>query len=219
MPTPSTDRLPSRPWRGVSADDRVADRRERLLQAGLEVFGTVGYAGGTVADVCATAGLTRRYFYAAFANREALLLAVAERIVDDAFAALAPELRDLDRGVEAVARDAFGAFVAALVDDPRRARVLLVETVGVGPEFEERRRELLRRLSDLFRDAGRAILGDAAPPPLDTELTARALMGAAIELLVAHVRGEIVVERAQLVAHLSRIFDRAAPVTSTPEAP
>jgi len=207
--------VPSRPWRGVSANERVARRREQILEAGLEVFGTTGYAGSTVQDVCDAAELTRRYFYEAFANREALLLALAERVVDDALAAMTPGLRNLDRSVEEVAREAFGAFIDALVDDPRRARILLVETVGVGPEFEQRRRELLRRLSDLLRNSGRKILGEATPPMLDTELTARALVGASIELLIAYVRGELEVERAQLRDHLAQLFGLAAPITSS----
>lgn len=205
-----------RPWRGVSANERVGQRREKLLAAGLETVGTRGYAETTVALVCAEAGLTRRYFYEAFPNREALLTALAERVVDDAVAALAQHLEGFDRGVAAVARDAFGAFVDSLVGDPRRARLLFVETVGVSAAVEERRRELLRRLSDLMRDVGRMILAEDAPPYVDTDLTGRALVGAAIELLVAFTRGELTVDRAQLVEHLSQLFERGAPITSSP---
>lgn len=208
---------PHRPWRGVAAGDRVADRRERLLAAGLEVFGTRGFAATTIQDVCDEAALTRRYLYEAFPDREALLYAVAERIRDDAVQRFLAQVTDLDRSVAAVARDAFGAFVDALIDDPRRSRVLLVETVGVSPGFETRRRALLQPLSDLLRDVGRTILGDAAPPMLDTDLTARTLTAGALDLLVAHARGEVEVTRDQLVRHLSALFDAAAPVTSTTE--
>jgi AcrR family transcriptional regulator len=74
---------PVRPWRGVSATERTAERRERLIEAALEVFATRGYSASTVRDVCREAGLTERYFYESFRNREALLAALADRIVDD----------------------------------------------------------------------------------------------------------------------------------------
>lgn len=211
----NVDRPVHRPWRGVPAQDRVAERRSRLLEAGLELFGTQGFSATTIQDLCSRADLSRRYLYEAFPNREELLFALAGWIVEDAVERFMARVTDLDRSVEAVAWDAFGAFVDSLIDDPRRSRVLLVETVGISPQFETRRRALLEPLSDLLRDVGRTILGDEAPPWTDTDLTARALTAGALDLLVAHARGEITVTRDHLVLHLSRLFDAAAPVTST----
>jgi AcrR family transcriptional regulator len=46
-----------RPFRGVSASDRIADRRARLIAAGLDVLGTDGFQNFTMTAVCRTAGL------------------------------------------------------------------------------------------------------------------------------------------------------------------
>ena len=51
-------------------------RRERLLDAALRVYGTRGYHSTTVKAVCDAAGLTERYFYESFPNGEALFLAL-----------------------------------------------------------------------------------------------------------------------------------------------
>ncbi|MPY81303.1 MAG: TetR family transcriptional regulator [Actinophytocola sp.] len=67
---------PVNAWGGLSAVDRRAQRRAQLLAAGLEVFGTVGYAGTSVRQICRVAGLTERYFYESFGAREGLLLAI-----------------------------------------------------------------------------------------------------------------------------------------------
>ena len=55
-----------RPYRGVSATDRRDQRRQRLIDAGLQLFGTRGIAAVGIVDVCAEAGLTKRYFYENF---------------------------------------------------------------------------------------------------------------------------------------------------------
>ena len=65
----------------MTAAERRDQRRERLLEAGLELFGTQGYAESSVRAVSAAAGLNSRYFYESFASREELLYQVYERIV------------------------------------------------------------------------------------------------------------------------------------------
>src|SRR5688572_6780726 len=81
-----TSAAPSRPYRGQPAADRRAERREKLLAAGLELLGTEGHGGTTVRGVCREAGLTPRYFYESFEDLDALLLAVFDRIVAEASA-------------------------------------------------------------------------------------------------------------------------------------
>jgi AcrR family transcriptional regulator len=201
---------PVRPWRGVSASERTAERRERLIEAALEVFATRGYSASTVRDVCGEAGLTERYFYESFRNREALLAALADRIVDESLEAVAPALADPSRELEEVVHDALGRFIGSLVDDPRRAQVLLVETVGVSPPAEDRRREIMGHLAAVTRRALEQALGEAAPEPTDVDLTARALIGAGNELLVGYIRGEQSVDRERVTDHLAALFLSAA---------
>ena len=68
-----------RTYGGVSGEDRAAARRARLLDAGLERFGTDGWAATGVKDICREAGLTDRYFYESFDDRLALFTAVFDR--------------------------------------------------------------------------------------------------------------------------------------------
>lgn len=68
----------TRPYRGVPADQRRARRRAALMEAGLELLGTRGWAATTVRQVCAEAGLNDRYFYENFPDRDALLLAIID---------------------------------------------------------------------------------------------------------------------------------------------
>jgi len=51
-----------RDYDGKTADQRVADRRAPLVDAGLELFGEHGYAGTSIRSVLRQSGLRHRYF-------------------------------------------------------------------------------------------------------------------------------------------------------------
>jgi hypothetical protein len=72
-----------RSFRGVSAEQRQAERQQKLLEAGLQCFGTHGFYKVTVREICAEAKLTERYFYESFKNTESLLVAVYQRLIHD----------------------------------------------------------------------------------------------------------------------------------------
>lgn len=202
---------PVRPWRGVSAEQRVSERRERLLAAGLQVFATAGFQASKVRDVCAEAKLTERYFYESFGDKEALLRAVAEGIVADFVAAAAPSVALVGSDYDAAAGGAARAVITSLTDDPRRARILFVEIVGVSPALEDRRRVLIGALVDVIRGAAATVFGPWANESVEVELIARSVIGAAQELLIAYVRDELPIDQDGLVANFKRLFLNARP--------
>lgn len=201
-----------RPWRGLSPEQRVAERRERLLASALEVFATQRFHASKVRDVCREASLTERYFYESFEGKEALLAALAERIVADLVTAVAPSIALLDSDPDAAIDGAARAVVCSLTDDPRRARILFVEVVGVSPELEDRRRLVIGALVDVFRGGIANAFGPWALESVEVELIARAVIGGAQELLFAYVRDELPIDQEGLVASIQRLFARARPV-------
>src|SRR5690348_10370050 len=109
-----------RTYGGVSAAERIAGRRARLLDAGLELFGTQGFSATGVKDVCRAAGLTDRYFYESFSDSRELFLAVFDRLTDDLFSAVAIAAARSAADPERQLREAIGTFIGALADDPRK---------------------------------------------------------------------------------------------------
>lgn len=133
----------------MSAAVRIAERRRRLMDAGLDLFGAQGYTATGVKDVCREAGVTDRYFYESFADRRELFLAVFDARVDELFEMVAaavgaagPEPRDQLRA-------AIATFLEQVTEDPRTPRVVFSEPAAVGPEAEARMRATLRRFSRL----------------------------------------------------------------------
>ncbi|WP_370324191.1 TetR/AcrR family transcriptional regulator [Euzebya sp.] len=182
------DRPAQRVYGGVDADERHARRRGQLLAAGLERFAADGWADATVAGICETAGLSRRYFYEHAADREALFLAVVDHVADEVegvirAAAATPDVVPVDR-----ARLVLEALAAHFAADPRTIRVALVESLAT-PAFRARRRELLARFSDLAVRLMAALREDApgraVPDPAAARITGALLTGGLVELLIA----------------------------------
>lgn len=179
-----------RRYAGADADQRRVRRRADLVAAGLDLFGTEGYAAVSVKRICDHAGLTQRYFYESFTDRPALLEAVYADCVTVARAATtnaAAEFTGADQpsgiapdDVPAVARATLGAFVRVLADDPRRARVMLVEVVGVNEELERIRLAAIHGWADLIVTLAVG-KGSAAQRQ---RLAAIGLVGAVTQLLV-----------------------------------
>ncbi|MBK8764215.1 MAG: TetR/AcrR family transcriptional regulator [Burkholderiaceae bacterium] len=146
---------PARAYGGVSEEQRRAARRVRLLEAGLEIIGTQGYAAATLRAVCARAELTERYFYESFANREALLVGVHRWVVDQLRADLAAGFQRSDASADGRARTGLAVFFEMLRADPRKARVLLFEMLGVSADldrmYQQTAGEFLRFVMTAFR--------------------------------------------------------------------
>ncbi|WP_165495484.1 TetR/AcrR family transcriptional regulator [Actinomadura roseirufa] len=174
---------PTGRYHGRAAAERRAERRERLLSAGLELFGTLGYAATSVERLCAAAGLSTRQFYQEFANRDAVLAALYEQVNGHAFAAVSAALDEAAGAAAAErVRRVVRAYVTVTVTDPRRARIACVECAGAGPAVQEHRREWSRRWAALLAAVGETA-GARRPAPRDAHLAAVGFAGAANALL------------------------------------
>src|SRR5437879_3104754 len=82
-----------RRYAGKTLEERDEERRARLLEAGLEVFGTVGYGASAIEVICSTARVATRDFYSLFGSKELLLRAVDDQIVAEATARINAEVK------------------------------------------------------------------------------------------------------------------------------
>jgi AcrR family transcriptional regulator len=176
-----------RTYGGLAMAERVAARRARFVEAGLERFGTQGFRGATVRGICAAAGLTDRYFYESFATLEALLAEVY-RTLTHAFAARLTEesIRSEAWSGDAVAieRQTTAAYELWFdtVRDPRFARIVLVEVLGVSADIDALYEASVRQMAELTI----APLATTQPAlklsKARRELLGRALVGAGLQV-------------------------------------
>lgn len=128
----------SRVYGGESTEDRVQRRRDQFLDAGLQLFGTVGYKGTSVRGLCRHAKLTDRYFYESFESVEDVLIQVYERETQRMVAAIFGALKDIQPGmsVDEVARPALRSFFTE-ARDPIVAKTMWFEVLGVSDRVNQ----------------------------------------------------------------------------------
>jgi len=191
---------------GRTAEERRAERRTRLLDAGLELFGTRGYAATSIEALCAATRLNPRYFYESFASREELLQAVYDRHMEHLAATVALALADAPADARGRVEVGLRAFVETQLADERNARITYLEIVGVSLDLERHRRGVLRGFAELVeREADRlSELGEI--PARDHHLTAIALGGAVDGLLTDAFTSERPPSTDALVQTLTDLF-------------
>jgi AcrR family transcriptional regulator len=202
-PTPPS----SRPYGGVSADERLAIRHQKLLDAGLELFGTRGIAATSIGDVCDQAGLTKRYFYESFATIDELAVAVFDQVTGRLAEQIAPSIV---AGGGRDPRPALTAHASAVLADPRIARLLAVESRTAA--LAERRAGFARRAVDLwFTFTGE---DEHVDPAL--RLRAYAFAGAIAEVGLAAVQGELDLTPDEITDELVGLFHRISGIAPDP---
>lgn len=169
---------PPRRYRGASAEQRQQERRERLLEAGLTVFGGSGYHGATVRGLCHEAGLTERYFYESFANSEDLLCAVYERVLSTQRERMLAAITAAAPQQDAMIRAGLKAFLAYIRECPAAARVQFVEVLGVSPRVDQRYRQAIEGFAQLMRTLGTQ--PDTGVPGIDADTLSVGLVGAMV---------------------------------------
>jgi AcrR family transcriptional regulator len=192
-----------RPYGGVSADDRHAERLRRLLDAGLELFGTKGIAATTIADVCAATGLTKRYFYESFATVDDLAAAVFDDVTGRLVEQVGPAIA---AGAGTDPRPALTVYLRAVLGDPRLARLLGAES---------RTSPLAERQAG-FGNRAVALWFSSAPGADDPaqRLRAYAFAGAITEVALAWTEGQLDLSVDQVIDELVDVFHRITDVSS-----
>jgi AcrR family transcriptional regulator len=175
-----------RVYRGRSAVERQEERRQRLIEAGLDLFAGQGYHATSIEEICAAAAISTRNFYEQVDGREGLLVLLHDIAMQRAQEAVLDALaRAPQDDVLARVSAPLSAFVNAMTDDPRWARIAYVEVVGISPEVERRRHMWMNRFAKLMAAEGDAIAERGLAPRRDHELIAVALVGA-IDRLIVH---------------------------------
>ena len=171
-----------RRYRGASGDQRRAERCQQLLDAGLAVIGDVGYQACSVRSICAAAGLTERYFYESFANKEALLAEIYQTQTDYLKNTMLAAFARAERNSEAFAHAGLHAFFDTLHQNPAVARLLLFEILGVSDTIDRLYYEVMEDFAVLIQSLANSLgQADITDTP-NQDIIYAGLVGAVIQI-------------------------------------
>ncbi|TJZ81543.1 TetR/AcrR family transcriptional regulator [Rhodococcus oryzae] len=184
-------------------DQRRLQRRTRLLEVGVDLLGAAGGPAVSVRAACRAAGVTERYFYESFDDRDAYIRGVYAEVGERARDALVSAVVGAETPTE-IAELAVRAFVALVLDHPEAGRVLLLAPLRE-PALGGRGLELAPSFVVLVQDQ---LQGVADPD--ERALRALGLVGALTSLFIGYLDGTVTVPRETLIRHCLGLLDRAS---------
>lgn len=176
MVTAHAPSAPARRYGGASAEERAQDRRQRLMAAAFEVFGQQGYRQTTMRLICAQARLADRYFYEHFESTHSCYVAVHTQACLEAVVAVEQAIRALPGDLLPRARGGITAFFEHIRSDPRRARILILDSSASGLGAQQRLDQQYAFVTELLKSRFRQRYPNAFSKP-DLEYVVLGNMG------------------------------------------
>ncbi|MCB9422524.1 MAG: TetR/AcrR family transcriptional regulator [Ardenticatenaceae bacterium] len=159
--------------------------RERILDAALNIFSKKGYHDTRLDEIVNESSTSKGAIYFHFPNKERLFIALVDQFADllerRVTEAIQPEtgMGRVRLALETVI-DTFGKY-------RRPAKILLVQAVGLGSIFEEKRNEVNDRFARLIETYLQEAIAVGDIGPVDTEVVSVAWMGAIYNVIIRWV--------------------------------
>lgn len=164
----------------------LKNTRQRILEAAIQIFSGKGYHETKMEEIAAVSNSSKGAVYFYFPGKQQIFLTLV-----DEFAHLLEErllqsiekeqsgIRQVDAALKAVL-ETFGQYRSL-------AKIFLVQAVGLGAVFEEKRMQILNRFANLIKNYLDRAVAEGDIPPLDTEVAALAWTGAINEVVIRWV--------------------------------
>lgn len=166
-----------------SSPDPSHETRTRILEAAVKVFASKGYHDAKVDDIVNEAQTSKGAFYFYFPSKQDIFIALSDTFADLLESKLTEAMQSESHGVQQM--DAALRVSLGLFSQYRGlAKIALVQAVGLGAVFEERRRAINDRITRLIQTRLETAMAEGSIPPLKADVTARAWVGALNEIVI-----------------------------------
>lgn len=166
--------------------DKAKATRKRILDAAIRVFAHKGFHDTRVDEIVEESGSSKGAVYFYFPGKQQIFLALIDEFADLLERRLTEAVDQEQGGVRKVnaalktCLETFGRYRGL-------AKIFLIQAVGLGAAFEEKRSELHQRFANLIKCYLDQAVADEEIPPIDTEVVAFAWMGAINEVVIRWV--------------------------------
>lgn len=165
---------------------RAQATRQRILDAAMRIFSNKGYHDTRVDEIAEASETSKGAIYFHFPSKERIFLALIDQFADLLEAQLEKALAETPGGIERVdaalrvCLETFGQY-------RHLAKIVLVQAVGLGQIFEQKRIEVHQRFVQVIKRELDKAVAEGDIPPIDTEVAALAWMGALNEVVIQWV--------------------------------
>ena len=166
--------------------DRSKERRQRVLDAALDIFTRDGYSDTLVDEIARRSDTSKGGVYFHFPSKQAIFVALLDEagrlLIGRVERAIAAEPDPVARGMAALRAvlQTFGSHRAL-------ARLLLVEALGAGHQFNLKMSELHGQFADLITQQLAEAVAQGLVPPLDPDMVGVAWFGAVNQVVTRWV--------------------------------
>lgn len=173
-----------RSYRGMSAEERLTERRERLISAAYTLYADPGFPETTIEKLCTLARISNRAFYECFSGRNELMQALHDRCVDETLTAVAKSIEQAPGTLMGRAAAGIAAYITFVTEDRRRARIMHLEVRRAGDCLTTSRQRAVRAFTQIIETSVFDL-----PETIGTNrhLLALGMIGAIQELLIEWV--------------------------------
>ncbi len=152
------------------------ETRTRILEAAVKVFATKGYHDTKVDDIVSESHSSKGAFYFYFPSKQDIFLALSDTFAELLESRLTQAMENETRGLQQM--DAALTASLGLFSQYRGlAKIALVQAVGLGAVFEERRRIINDHLTHIIQVRLERAIQEGSIPEQQTEIAARAWVG------------------------------------------
>jgi AcrR family transcriptional regulator len=160
--------------------------RARILEAAVNVFSRKGYHDTRVDEIVEESDTSKGAVYFHFPSKEQIFLALVDEfagLLEQKLLSTIAEQGDGVAGVDAALRvglDTFAKYRSL-------AKIFLIQAVGLGSAFEEKRLQILDRFANVIQQYLDRAVADGDIPPIATRTAAYAWIGAINEVVIRWV--------------------------------
>ena len=162
------------------------ETRTRILDAAANVFADKGYHEARMDEIVSASQTSKGGVYHHFPSKNYIFFALIDKFTKLLEGRLKIAIEKEEHGLQRVDA-AINVCMQTFGQHRALAKIALVQAVGLGESFEEKRREINDRFSSIIQKYLDEAIAEGSISVIDTEITARAWMGALNEVVLRWV--------------------------------
>lgn len=131
----------------VTLDEQPA----RILSAAAKAFTKQGYVSTTVSDIVSLAHASKSTFYKHFPNKKAVLVHLFDLVSKTVVERVEKKLCDYPPTTSKRTYQAIKEYIGMCLTYKDLAKLLLIDAIGIVPELQEKREEMMRFFAGIFQ--------------------------------------------------------------------